>query len=322
MTLQPFDRFWRSLRRRPLAGALCVVLALPAGCAATYKDSRSKVPADLPARVELAEVPFFPQEAYQCGPAALAMALAWNGDPVRPEDLVPHVYSPARRGSLPTDMITAARRRARLAYPVSGLDGLLREVAAGNPVIVLQDEGVSGRSQWHYAVVFGYDREAGSILLRSGSESRRVLSLSRFEHTWKPGGSWALVVLPPTRLPATAEEAPVLEAAVGLERARHWQAAAQAYGAALARWPTSLGALMGLGNSRYALSDLIGAERAFREAVTAHPGSAPALNNLAQVLGELGRRDEAVMRSLRAVSLRPSEAGPYRTTLAELLADP
>src|SRR3546814_2318796 len=33
----------------------------------------------LPRQVELSEVPFFPQEDYYCGPAALATVLAWGG---------------------------------------------------------------------------------------------------------------------------------------------------------------------------------------------------------------------------------------------------
>ncbi len=322
MTLQPFDRFWRSLRRRPTAAALCVVLALAAGCAATYTDSRSKVPADLPARVELADVPFFPQEAYQCGPAALAMALAWSGDPVRPEDLVPHVYSPAREGSLPVDVVGAARRHGRIVYPVATLEHLVAEVAAGHPVVVLQDLGFPMYQQWHFAVVIGYDLDAAEIVLHSGTEPREVLSLRRFEQTWEPGGSWGAVVLPPSRLPATARKPAFVEAVVGLERARRPEAAAQAYEAALARWPASADILIGLGNSRYASGDLAGAEDAFRKAVAADPGAAPALNNLAHVLAESGRREDAAAAARRALALGGPLADTYRATLAEILNEP
>ena len=41
----------------------------------------------LPVRLELEGVPFVPQTAYQCGPASLAMVLAWVGHPVRPDEL-------------------------------------------------------------------------------------------------------------------------------------------------------------------------------------------------------------------------------------------
>ncbi|MGD8236773.1 MAG: hypothetical protein PVJ65_11540, partial [Chromatiales bacterium] len=60
--------------------------------------------------VQLADTPFFPQQAYQCGPAALATVLNANGVSISPEQLVPQVYLPERRGSLQVEMIAAARR--------------------------------------------------------------------------------------------------------------------------------------------------------------------------------------------------------------------
>jgi len=44
-----------------------------------------------------------------------------------------------------------------------------------------------------------------------------------------------------------------------------------------------------LGNSRYEIGDLVGAEQAFRKATTAHPQSGEVFNNLAHVLADLGR---------------------------------
>ena len=75
---------------------------------------------------------------------------------------------------------------------------------------------------------------------------------------------------------------------------------------------------MGLGNARYALGDLTGAPEAFGPAACIHPEAAPALNNLAQVLGELGRRDEAIRVARRAVALGGSLSEIYRQTVAEL----
>ncbi len=75
---------------------------------------------------------------------------------------------------------------------------------------------------------------------------------------------------------------------------------------------------MGLGNARYALGDLTGAPEAFGPAACIHPEAAPALNNLAQVLGELGRRDEAVRAARRAVALGEPHSELYRQTLTEL----
>jgi Flp pilus assembly protein TadD len=62
------------------------------------------------------------------------------------------------------------------------------------------------------------------------------------------------------------------------------------------RWPRSLGGLIGLGNSRYALNDLAGATQA-------HPADAPAFHNLAYVLFESGRYEEARTAARRAAEL-------------------
>lgn len=268
--------------------------------------------------MELENVPFFPQTAYQCGPASLAAALAWSGVRVSPEDLAPQVYSPSRQGSLPTEMISATRRYSRLAYPISRPEDLLAELAAGNPVIVLQDVGPTWHPRWHFAVAIGYDLNAATVVLHSGIESHRILSLRDFEPTWNRSGYWGLLVLPSSKLPATVNERAFLEAAVGLERAHQWEAAAQAYDAARERWPASLGALIGLGNSRYAMGDLRSAEEAFREAARVHPLAPAAHNNLAHVLADMDRRDEALAAARRAVELGGPMAEVYRATLLDL----
>ena len=291
------------------------VLTASSGHAATSSST------ELPDAIELQSVPFFAQEEYQCGPAALAMTLAWSGLAIGPEELVEEVYSPARNGSLPTDMIGAARRHGRMAYPVTTLPNLLAEVAAGNPVIVLQDLGNSLGAYWHFAVVVGYDMASQRVMLHSGTEEREVMSFQRFERAWQPGANWGLVVLPAMRLPASAEETSYLEATTALEQIGQSRAAAQAYRAALTRWPESLGALMGLGNTRYALNDLHGAEGAFREATRHHPTAAPAFNNLAHVLSELGRHGEALAAARRAIALGGPQVEVYRTTLREVQGD-
>ena len=61
--------------------------------------------AEMPAAIELESTPFYPQDDYQCGPAALATLLGAAGRPSSPEALVDEVYIPARRGSLEPEMI-------------------------------------------------------------------------------------------------------------------------------------------------------------------------------------------------------------------------
>ena len=98
-----------------------------------------KDPGPLPVRAEIEGVPFFPQKGYYCGPAALAMALAWTGLPVTMEDMVPQVYTPGREGTLAADMVSAARRNGRFAVRPESLEDVLGEVSACHPVLVFQN---------------------------------------------------------------------------------------------------------------------------------------------------------------------------------------
>ena len=263
----------------------------------------------------LQDVPFQPQEGYHCGPASLAMVLNWAGVPVDAGQLAPEVFTPGRQGTLQAEIITGARRHGRIAYPVSTLDDLLKEVAAGHPVIVFQNLGLPWYPRWHYAVVIGYDLPRREVLLHSGLEARKVSSMRLFELTWQWGKNWGVVVLPPEKLPATAEEELLVRALVGLEKAGQWGAAARGYQAALTRWPESYGGLMGLGNSLYAAGDLPGAERAFRTASITHPLAGAAFNNLAQVLLEERRPEEALPYAMKAVEL----GGPLRPAFLQTL---
>lgn len=302
-------------------GVLFVLLGLLAGCAALQPASKlEQAGPGLPARVELHNVPFYPQTAYQCGPAALAMALEWSGVRANPAVLAPQVYSPARKGSLQVSLISATRRQDRIAYVITGMRALLTEVAAGHPVIVLQNLGLSWYTVWHYAVVIGYDLPRGIIILHTGTTERAYMGLGVFERTWARGGDWGLLVLPPGQVPATAEKIRYLRAVLGLERAGQWRAALTGYETALAHWPDSRTALMGIGNSRYALGDLAGAHAAFRAATLAHPHAAAAYNNLAQVLADQGHYRRALVAARRAVALGGPLLPVYQKTLKEIEA--
>lgn len=288
------------------AGFFFLVTVL-GGCAviAPQTDAlRQTLPAGLPERIELGEVPFFPQKDYQCGPAALATTLANIGVKVTPEDLVSQVYLPARQGSLQIEMIAAARRYGMVSYQLAPrFKDLLQEVAAGNPVIVLQNYGVWPIPVWHYAVVVGYDYQKGELLLRSGEKPRLEIPFGILEYTWKESEYWAMVVIPPDHIPVTANESDYLLAVAAIEHAGNPRAAKQAYTTFLARWPNNLGAAIGLSNVLYAMGELREAEFALRRAVIIHPESVAVLNNLAQVLSDRGHNDEAMTLIERAGAL-------------------
>lgn len=269
-----------------------------------------------PARIELTQTPFFPQQRFQCGPAALATLLNWSGVATTPEQLAPQVYLPEKQGSLQAELLGASRRHQRIPYTLQPrLDHLLQEVAAGHPVLVLQNLALSWYPRWHYAVVVGYDLEQGFVILRSGTEQRKILPLALFERTWARGNHWAMVVLPPDQLPASAEEAPYLKAVASLERLALWQTALTGYQTASSRWPHSAAAHFAQGNAHYQLGHLQDAETAYRETLVRQTDFAPALNNLALLLAEQKRFDEAMSLARRAVEIGGDQAENYQNTL-------
>jgi len=303
-----------ALHRVALLAASLVCAVLLAGCA-TPQTGALSMEQMVANRTEITSVPFFPQEDYQCGPAALAMAMQAAGAPVTPDKLVAEVFLPARHGSLQPEMMAAPRRHGLVTLRLAPqLRDVLEEVADGNPVVVLQNLAFDWYPVWHYAVVIGYDLGRGQIVLRSGRERRQELPLTTFERTWARSGYWAMLVQSPHKLPRTVAAAPYLSAVVALEQAGFPGKAHAAYEAALGKWPDNLTALMGLGNTAHELGDPAGSERAFRRAADLHAGSDAALNNLAQALADEGRFAEAQSAVRRALELDgPNKAVAERT---------
>jgi tetratricopeptide (TPR) repeat protein len=148
---------------------------------------------------------------------------------------------------------------------------------------------------------------------------RQQLAFRTFEHTWDRSERWAFVALPPGRLPVTATETEAIRALLAFERSAPAAAAATAYRAGLARWPANLVLAMGLGNTLYAAGDHAGAEAAFRAAGDRHDAAA-AWNNLARVLLERGRIDEARAAAGRALRRAGPLEDAVRATLDEIRA--
>ena len=303
---------------RACAGFFCwLLLALLAGCAQMVPQTvglRSGWPEGVAQTVELRAVPFFPQVDYQCGPAALATVLSYSGVKITPEALVDQVYLPSRQGSLQIEMLAASRRYGRVSYQLAPrYADLLREVAAGNPVIVLQDVGLMF-TQWHYAVVNGFDYPSGTLYLRSGTKPRQEMPFTAFEREWMKSGYWAMVVTPPDRIPVTATEQGWMSAVLAMARAGDSEAATQAYAAALKRWPDNLPAAVGLANQYHARGAFAEAVAVLRAAQERHPQSIIVINNLAQALSDLGRHAEALAQIEKASDPKSPFAAEVRST--------
>ncbi|MGE3975409.1 MAG: PA2778 family cysteine peptidase [Bdellovibrionales bacterium] len=264
-------------------GFLLIVLFILSACASSTKqaDALLASPGSLSPTHEIQNVPFINQAAGQCGPASLAMAINSTGKLINVEELTPQVYTPKMKGSLQSDMISAARRNGFLAIPIEGLDSLLKEVSANHPVIVFENLALSWLPQWHYAVVFGYDLKQETILMHSGPEAFKIWDIRKFERSWKLGNYWGLVVLPPDQLAATANELSHATAAAGLQLVGKQKEAVTAYSEILKRWPQSLVSLIGMGNWAFERRDYKKAVSFLKTATRYHPQSAEAWHNLA-----------------------------------------
>ena len=303
----------------PLRCAACVVVAtLFCACAA---DPFRAAGEPVPTAIELDDTPFFPQQEYQCGPAALATVLVDSGVTVHPDELTPKVYLPERHGSLQPELLAASREHGRIPYVIPPeFPALLAEVSRGRPVLVLQNLGMQLVPAWHYAVVVGFSRERGEMILRSGTDERRVTRAGVFANTWRRGGNWGVVALEPGELPATDDSAGYLRAVAAAEAVGRGDLSEPSYAAAVERWPDSSLAWLGLGNSAHARGDSATAEHLYRRALQVEPENAAALNNLASAIAELGRCGEARELLHTAMAL-PDLHAPARELLAQSQAE-
>ena len=290
-----------------LVACTLILLAYLGGCATSPQTRLLRNnPPDIPARAELTEVPFFPQQQYHCGPSSLASIINYRGTPVEPDQIAQMIYVPGLKGSLQIEVVAAARQFEMLPVQLDGkLESLLREIAAGNPVFVLQNLGLDAVPVWHYEVVVGYDFSERVVVLRSGVNARVLRSFALFEKTWQRAGHWALAVVSVDSIPVTATADAYLEAVVGMEQVGKTESANHAYSTALRRWPKNLLAHTGLGNTYYSMGEFVAAETAYRSALTVDPQKAEVWNNLAYALAQLGRHESSMDAIGRALELEP-----------------
>lgn len=292
----------RYLSARMLGAAgLCLMLA---ACVAPQTRSLRQAPPGEAVPVELRDVPFFPQEDHQCGPAALATMLTYAGRAATPAQLATQVYVPGRKGSFQIELVAAARAQGRVVYPIAPqMSALLTAVEQGYPVLVLQNNGLAIYPLWHYAVVVGADRRAERLWLRSGKTQRLALDFSTFEHTWARSGSWGVLVLDPAHVPDTLDAAVVIRELALMDKLGAITDAQIGFSRAVLNWPQQKTAWLGLAGTSLELGDAARAESTLRELVRREPVYGPGLNNLADLLLKTGRPREALTFAERAFAV-------------------
>lgn len=146
------------------------------------------------------QVPFYPQEMYQCGPASLAGVLNFWGARVSPEGIAEEIYSKSAGGTLTLDMILYAKKMGFDVGQYQGsYDDVHKNVDSGVPLVVMVDTGFWIYQQNHYMIVIGYDEKG--VIVHSGRKPHRFLPLKEFLKTWKKTNYWTLRITPDRRGP-------------------------------------------------------------------------------------------------------------------------
>jgi hypothetical protein len=299
------------------ASTLGAALLLSGGCASFRFDA--DIPQSLPPTVSLDAVPFHPQLAHHCGPAALTTVLEASGAAAAYDEIVERVFVPGLEGTLQVEMMAAARGFDRIPFRVGGtLEEVLAEVAAGHPVLILQNLRIRSWPAWHYAVVVGYDRAGGSIIMRSGRQREQVTPVGRWMRQWDWASRWAVVVLPPGRMPARPDRAAAFRALADFDDRGSPAARLAAWQAAARYWPDVALVPFGMGNARYQLGEFDAAVEHFHDALAIRPDYWPARLNLSALLLQTDRPCAGLAAADHPM---PAEHGLYqaRTSLLQRL---
>jgi hypothetical protein len=262
------------------------------------------------------DVPMQKWDILSCGAGALSSVLQHYGDPTSMQEWQAKLPK-TRGGVMSIDMVLAAREKGFDARVVTGDASMVgAEVRDGHPVIlmlqVIQAPG-KGYDFYHYVVVDGYDPERNLYRTQFGDGKTRWARIERLEPAWKPTRYATILIRRADR------NAGALRTAVQLEQEGKFGLAAQTYREILQSDPRSVLAWTNLGNAEVQLGRPGAAEEAFRKALDIDPDAADTLNNLAWLLFEQKRLDEAEPLARRAAAAKAPDLWMRLDTLARIL---
>jgi hypothetical protein len=273
-----------------------------------------------PSAQVIPDVPLLKWGIESCGAGSLSTVLQHYGDAT---SLAAWDTSlPKTRGGVMTiDMLVAARQKGFDAQLVTGTPQLVEdELRAGHPVILMVqviDSPGHHYDFFHYVVADGLDASAGLIRTQWGDQRGRWIPFERIEKPWSGGGHAAILIHPQGSDPQFTAG---LRDAVSREDAGDYAAAAQRYRDLLATHPESLLLWTNLGNAETQLHHTAEAEKAFRRALVLDATSRDTLNNLAWLLLQESRLDEAESLARQAVAQGGADRYLVLDTLARVLA--
>jgi ABC-type bacteriocin/lantibiotic exporter with double-glycine peptidase domain len=143
----------------------------------------------------IGNIPFYAQEAYQCGPASLAGVMNYWKIDVMPDDIAKEIYSKSVKGTLNIDMVIYPQKKGLIAEQYSGnMQDLKRNIDSGYPLIVLVDYGFWAVQSNHFMVIVGYNEDG--VIVNSGRDKYKFISEEDFVKTWERTKFWTLLIKP------------------------------------------------------------------------------------------------------------------------------
>jgi tetratricopeptide (TPR) repeat protein len=292
-----------------------ILLFVLTSVSCVYWTPRSYHPSAAATVVE--NVPMQKWDIKSCGAGALSAVLQHHGDPTT-MDQWQEALPKTRGGVMSIDLVLAARSKGYDARLVSGDRSLVvAEVKDGRPVILmLQVIQAPGKINdfFHYIVIDGYDENRRIFRSQFGDGRARWTPIESVVPAWEKTKFATILVRP------ADPNAGALRAAVVLEEEGKLALAAHAYRDIIKTDPAATLAWTNLGNVEMRLGRRAAAEEAFRKALELEPDSADTLNNLAWLLYEEKRMDEAEPLARKAVAATAPDPWMRLDTLARILA--
>ncbi len=148
--------------------------------------------------VHLIGVPFFSDNADQCGPSSLASILNFWGKKVSPADIKSDVYLRSLKGTLPLDLLPEIRAHGLTGHVENTtLERVKSELRQRRPMIAYLDFGTRRHPIGHYVVITGFDDSRNGLYVHSAQHKDKFVSYRRFERGWGDTNRWTLFVSPP-----------------------------------------------------------------------------------------------------------------------------
>lgn len=138
----------------------------------------------------IAGVPFFRQNRYDCGPAALACVYNFLGVEQEPQEISSRVYSREQKGSLNLQMLIDARQQGLAATMYSGsFEHIKQAIDNEMPLILMLSDKPENEDSLHYVVVVGYEGDdLATIITHDGYEPFKRYERETLEQMWSTTG--------------------------------------------------------------------------------------------------------------------------------------